>query len=155
MKRDSHMLVQILIAAINSASTLFESAEEEKEKTQAEKQEIIDEAVGDCSSFQLDNFLSLIRLALPVDLPTGPAMTPSGITTDEVLRILESTVKMIAGDYPNANPEYKRSSFVIGAQDMAEMFVKDLPSHEKIAFARGVDNIRNKYFPTPESKQRR
>lgn len=66
-----------------------------------------------------------------------------------VLNILEQTLIMIKGDYPAASPEYKRSSFVIGAQDMAEQFVKGEPFEVKREFAKEVDRIRIKHFPQP------
>ena len=71
--------------------------------------------------------------------------------TSELLNVLlkfDKTCKLIAGDYPRASTEYKQSSFVLGAQDMAMSFVSDLPVEERRLFAIKIDNIRKLYFPT-------
>lgn len=64
-----------------------------------------------------------------------------------ILATFERTLTLIAGDYPNATKEYKRSSFAVGAQDMCMMFVDDLPFPEKREFAQRVDEIRSRIFP--------
>lgn len=70
-----------------------------------------------------------------------------------VLEKFEKTLKLIQGDYPSASPVYKRSSFVVGAQDMVMSFANDLPFSEKIAFAKKVDALRDSIFP-PEKKEK-
>lgn len=63
-----------------------------------------------------------------------------------ILEAFKQTLTMIAGDYPNATEEYKRKTFVIGAQDMTIQLAK-LAALPLIPFARKVDAIRNKLFP--------
>ena len=60
--------------------------------------------------------------------------------------MFERTLRIIASDFPQATLIYKRSSFVVGAQEMVMQYA---PSEfkERLVFARCVDEIRESVFP--------
>lgn len=61
---------------------------------------------------------------------------------------LRKTLMYIAGDYPNATQEYKKSSFAIGAMDLATSMMASEPFKVKLEFARRIDEVYNEIFPS-------
>lgn len=62
---------------------------------------------------------------------------------DFVLECLEKTFIKIKGDYPS---EYKKSSFAIGAKDLAMEMMSKAPFEDRIRFASCVDGLYRKHF---------